>query len=347
MTQNITPTDIAAADAAPAAIVNPTVREAQSQADYNPSAKQKSAAKLSRIPVKVVQGEVLRKPDWIRVKAGSPTTRFYEIKDVLRSNKLVTVCEEASCPNIGECFGKGTATFMIMGDKCTRRCPFCDVGHGRPDPLDADEPLNLAKTIAALKLKYVVITSVDRDDLRDGGSGHFVSCIQHIRALSPGTTIEILVPDFRGRDDRALEILKAAPPDVMNHNLETTARLYKEARPGSDYQFSLNLLKKFKALHPRVPTKSGIMVGLGETDEEVLQVMQDMRDHGIEMLTIGQYLAPSSSHLRVRRYVHPDTFKMFEAKAYAMGFSHAAVGAMVRSSYHADQQAHGVLQGAV
>jgi lipoic acid synthetase len=229
---------------------------------------------------------------------------------------------------------------MIMGDKCTRRCPFCDVGHGRPDPLDKNEPLSLAKTIAALKLKYVVVTSVDRDDLRDGGSGHFVECIQNIRTLSPQTQIEILVPDFRGRDDRALEILKAAPPDVMNHNLETAPRLYKEARPGSDYQFSLNLLKKFKALHPKVPTKSGIMVGLGETDEEILQVMRDMRAHDIDMLTIGQYLAPSNSHLPVRRYVHPDTFKMFEHEAYKMGFSHAAVGAMVRSSYHADQQAH-------
>ena len=316
------------------------VREAQSVENYNPSAKQKAAAKLSRIPVKVEAGEVLKKPDWIRVKAGSPSTRFYEIKDILRSNKLVTVCEEASCPNIGECFGKGTATFMIMGDKCTRRCPFCDVGHGRPDPLDVNEPENLAKTIAALKLQYVVITSVDRDDLRDGGSQHFVDCIQRTRALSPHTQIEILVPDFRGRDDRALDILKAAPPDVMNHNLETVPHLYKEARPGSDYHFSLNLLKKFKALFPHVPTKSGLMVGLGETDEEILQVMQDMRAHNIDMLTIGQYLAPSTSHIPVRRYVHPDTFKMFEAKAYDMGFSHAAVGAMVRSSYHADQQAH-------
>jgi lipoic acid synthetase len=307
---------------------------------YDPTAKQKSADKVSRIPIKVERGEVLKKPDWIRVKAGSPTTRFYEIKDILRANKLVTVCEEASCPNIGECFGKGTATFMIMGDKCTRRCPFCDVGHGRPDPLDTDEPANLAKTIASLKLKYVVITSVDRDDLRDGGAGHFVECIRQTRELSPSTQIEVLVPDFRGRDDRALEILKAAPPDVMNHNLETVPRLYKEARPGSDYQFSLNLLKKFKALFPHVPTKSGLMVGLGETDEEILAVMRDMREHNIEMLTIGQYLAPSGHHLPVRRYVHPDTFKMFEDKAYEMGFSHAAVGAMVRSSYHADQQAH-------
>ena len=316
------------------------VREAQTVDNYNASAKQKAAAKLSRIPVKVQAGEVLKKPDWIRVKAGSPSTRFYEIKDILRANKLVTVCEEASCPNIGECFGKGTATFMIMGDKCTRRCPFCDVGHGRPDPLDVNEPENLAQTIAALKLNYVVITSVDRDDLRDGGSQHFVDCIRRTRELSPHTQIEILVPDFRGRDDRALEILKAAPPDVMNHNMETVPRLYKEARPGSDYAFSLNLLKKFKQLFPNVPTKSGLMVGLGETDEEILAVMQDMREHQIDMLTIGQYLAPSSSHIPVRRYVHPDTFKMFEEKAYAMGFKHAAVGAMVRSSYHADQQAH-------
>jgi lipoic acid synthetase len=318
----------------------PIVREAQGLDSYNPSAKQKAAAKLSRIPVKVQAGEVLKKPDWIRVKAGSASSRFYEIKDILRANKLVTVCEEASCPNIGECFGKGTATFMIMGDKCTRRCPFCDVGHGRPDPLDTQEPDNLAHTIAALKLQYVVITSVDRDDLRDGGSQHFVDCIRRTRELSPETRIEILVPDFRGRDDRALDILKAAPPDVMNHNLETVPRLYREARPGSDYAFSLNLLKKFKALFPDVPTKSGLMVGLGETDEEILDVMRDMRAHHIDMLTIGQYLAPSTSHLPVRRYVHPDTFKMFEEKAYEMGFAHAAVGAMVRSSYHADQQAH-------
>ncbi len=308
---------------------------------YDPTAKQKSQAKTSRIPIKVVAaGEVLKKPDWIRVKAGSPSTRFYEIKQILREQKLHTVCEEASCPNIGECFGKGTATFMIMGDKCTRRCPFCDVGHGRPDPLDADEPLKLAQTVAALKLKYVVITSVDRDDLRDGGAGHFVDCIRQTRALSPETRIEVLVPDFRGRDDRALGILREAPPDVMNHNLETTPRLYKEARPGSDYQFSLNLLKKFKEQVPGVPTKSGVMVGLGETDEEILQVMRDMREHHIDMLTIGQYLAPSGHHLPVRRYVHPDTFKMFEREAAAMGFTHAAVGAMVRSSYHADQQAH-------
>ena len=273
------------------------------------------------------------------MKAGSPNTRYYEIKQILRESNLNTVCEEASCPNIGECFGHGTATFMIMGDKCTRRCPFCDVGHGRPDALDQDEPLKLAQTIAKMRLKYAVITSVDRDDLRDGGAGHFVECIRQIRALSPQTQIEILTPDFRGRDERALDILQAAPPDVMNHNLETAPRLYKEARPGSDYQFSLNLLKKFKARHPHVPTKSGIMVGLGETDEEVLQVLRDMRAHDINMLTIGQYLAPSTSHLPVRRYVHPDTFKMYEQAAYDMGFTHAAVGALVRSSYHADVQA--------
>jgi lipoic acid synthetase len=317
------------------------VHQASSAVPYDATAKQKAQAKTARIPIKVVAAETLKKPDWIRVKAGSPTTRFYEIKQILRDHKLHTVCEEASCPNIGECFGQGTATFMIMGDKCTRRCPFCDVGHGRPDPLDGDEPLNLARTIAALKLKYVVITSVDRDDLRDGGAAHFVDCIRRVRELSPATRIEILTPDFRGRDDRALEILKAAPPDVMNHNLETAPRLYKEARPGSDYQFSLGLLKKFKALHPAVPTKSGIMVGLGETDEEILQVMRDMRAHDIDMLTIGQYLAPSGHHLPVRRYVHPDTFRMFEDEAQKMGFTHAAVGALVRSSYHADRQAAG------
>ena len=307
---------------------------------YNPSEKQKGAGKTARIPIKIVPAEKLPKPDWIRVKAASPTTRFYEIKDILRANNLVTVCEEASCPNIGECFGKGTATFMIMGDKCTRRCPFCDVGHGRPDPLDVNEPENLGKTIAALRLSYVVITSVDRDDLRDGGAAHFVSCIQRVRQLSPDTRIEILTPDFRGRMDKALEILKAAPPDVMNHNLETVPRLYKEARPGSDYAYSLDLLKRFKALHPDVPTKSGLMVGLGETDEEILEVMRDLRAHNVDMLTIGQYLTPSGDHLPVRRYVHPDTFRMFEAAAADMGFMHAAVGAMVRSSYHADQQAH-------
>ena len=308
-------------------------------AAYDPAAKQKSQAKTARIPIKVEAAPVLKKPEWIRVRAGSPTTRFYEIKAILREHRLHTVCEEASCPNIGECFGHGTATFMIMGDKCTRRCPFCDVGHGRPDPLDPNEPANLARTIAALALKYVVITSVDRDDLRDGGAAHFVACIGAVRERSPATRIEILTPDFRGRDDRALEILRAAPPDVMNHNVETVPRLYRQARPGSDYAFSLNLLAKFTALVPGVPTKSGLMVGLGETDDEILAVMRDLRAHGVQMLTIGQYLAPSGHHLPVRRYVHPDTFAMFEREARAMGFSHAAVGALVRSSYHADRQA--------
>jgi lipoic acid synthetase len=302
--------------------------------------KQKGAAKTARIPIKVVPAPPLRKPEWIRVKAPGPGSRFHDIKRILRDHRLHTVCEEASCPNIGECFGKGTATFMIMGDKCTRRCPFCDVGHGRPDPLDAEEPVNLAQTIAALRLGYVVITSVDRDDLRDGGAQHFVDCIRAVREHSPATAIEVLVPDFRGRLERALDALDAAPPDVMNHNLETVPRLYRQARPGSDYAHSLRLLKDFKARHPAVPTKSGLMVGLGETDEEILEVMRDLRAHGVDMLTIGQYLAPSAHHLPVARYAHPDVFAMFEREAQAMGFTHAAVGPMVRSSYHADQQAH-------
>ena len=299
---------------------------------------QKRGLKTARIPIKVVQGEALRKPEWIRVRAGGGE-RFTEIKRILREAKLHTVCEEASCPNIGECFGHGTATFMIMGDLCTRRCPFCDVAHGRPQPLDADEPRHLGETIAAMKLKYVVITSVDRDDLRDGGAGHFVDCIRAVRGLSPGTRIEILTPDFRGRLDRALEILDASPPDVMNHNLETVPRLYLQARPGSDYAHSLKLLGEFKARHPDVPTKSGLMVGLGETNDEILQVMRDLRAHAVDMLTIGQYLQPSKSHLPVLRYAHPDEFAMFEREAKAMGFSNAACGPMVRSSYHADLQA--------
>ncbi len=306
----------------------------------DPSRKQKGAAKTSRIPIKVIPAEPIPKPDWIRVKAASPSSRFMEIKSILREHRLHTVCEEASCPNIGECFGKGTATFMIMGDKCTRRCPFCDVGHGRPDPLDPNEPSNLAKTIAALRLRYVVITSVDRDDLLDGGAQHFVDCIRAVRQASPQTQIEVLVPDFRGRLDRALDILRAAPPDVMNHNLETVPRLYKQARPGSDYQHSLKLLSAFKEQVPNVPTKSGLMVGLGETDEEILAVMQDLRAHQVDMLTIGQYLAPSNAHLPVLRYVTPDQFARFEHQAKTMGFDHAAVGPMVRSSYHADLQAH-------
>ncbi|MEP6607428.1 MAG: lipoyl synthase [Burkholderiaceae bacterium] len=308
-------------------------------------AKKKGEAKTGKVFKKfaitpVPLNQALKKPEWIRVKAGSPATRFYEIKNILRAHQLHTVCEEASCPNIGECFGKGTATFMIMGDKCTRRCPFCDVGHGRPDPLDVNEPLNLARTIAALKLSYVVITSVDRDDLKDGGAQHFVDCIRAVRELAPATRIEVLVPDFRGRLDRALPILEAAPPDVMNHNLETVPRLYRHARPGSDYEHSLKLLADFKRIVPNVPTKSGVMVGLGETDEEILQVMRDLRAHNVDMLTVGQYLAPSTHHLPVLRYVHPDTFSLFEAQAAALGFSHAACGPLVRSSYHADQQAH-------
>ena len=307
---------------------------------YDATKKQKSFDKTSRIPIKVVQTERLKKPEWIRVKAAAPNSRFDEIKKILRANEMFTVCDEASCPNIGDCFGNGTATFMIMGDKCTRRCPFCDVGHGRPDPLDVNEPSNLAKSIAQMRLKYVVINSVDRDDLRDGGAAHFVECINEIRERSPLTQIEVLVPDFRGRLDKALDIFAQGLPDVMNHNLETVPRLYKQSRPGADYMHSLKLLKDFKAQHSSIPTKSGLMVGLGETDEEILEVMRDMREHDIEMLTIGQYLQPSEHHLPVMRYVHPDTFKMFEEEAYKMGFTHAAVGAMVRSSYHADVQAH-------
>ena len=299
--------------------------------------KEKGQAKVIRL---VPRGAPLAKPAWIRVRAPSPNSRFYEIKDILRRQRLHTVCEEASCPNIGECFGKGTATFMILGDICTRRCPFCDVAHGRPLAPDADEPRHLAETIALLKLKYVVITSVDRDDLKDGGAAHFVSCIGEIRQTSPRTTIEVLVPDFRGRLERALEVLGAATPDVMNHNLETVPRLYKQARPGGDYLHSLKLLREFKRAHPHVPTKSGLMVGLGESDEEILAVMRDLRAQGVDLLTIGQYLQPSPHHLRVERYVEPAVFAMFEEKAAEMGFRHAAIGALVRSSYHADRQAH-------
>ncbi|HKY02682.1 MAG TPA: lipoyl synthase [Burkholderiales bacterium] len=302
--------------------------------------KQKGAAKTSRIPIKIVPQERLPKPAWIRVRAAHANSRFGEIKSILRENNLHTVCEEASCPNIGECFGKGTATFMIMGDICTRRCPFCDVAHGRPKPLDAQEPIHLAETIAKLRLNYVVITSVDRDDLKDGGAQHFVDCIRAVRDTSPQTRIEVLVPDFRGRLDRALDILAAAPPDVMNHNLETVPRLYKQARPGSDYGHSLKLLQAFKALHPKVPTKSGLMLGLGEADEEVVQTMRDLRAHDVDMLTLGQYLQPSEHHLPVLRYVHPDAFAALDIEAQKLGFAHAAVGPMVRSSYHADQQAH-------
>jgi lipoyl synthase len=302
---------------------------------------QKRGLKTSRIPIKVVQSEPLRKPEWIRVRAGGGE-RFTEIKKILREASLHTVCEEASCPNIGECFGHGTATFMVMGDLCTRRCPFCDVAHGRPQPLDGDEPRHLGETIAKMGLRYVVITSVDRDDLRDGGAQHFVDCIRAVRALSPSTRIEILTPDFRGRLERALAVLGASPPDVMNHNLETVPRLYRQARPGSDYAHSLQLLRDFKASHPQVPTKSGLMVGLGETPEEILEVMRDLRAHAVDMLTIGQYLQPSKHHLPVARFAHPDEFKMFEARAAEMGFANAACGPMVRSSYRADRQAQDV-----
>src|SRR5687768_449142 len=301
--------------------------------------KQKGAAKTARIPIKIVPAERLPKPDWIRVRFGD-NVRFREVKRILREQKLHTVCEEASCPNIGECFGKGTATFMILGDLCTRRCPFCDVAHGKPLPPDADEPLHLAQSIAAMKLKYVVITSVDRDDLRDGGAQHFVDCIREVRTHSPRTKIEILVPDFRGRLEAALEKLFAGPPDVLNHNLETVPRLYKQCRPGADYAHSLKLLKDFKARFPDIPTKSGLMLGLGETDDEILEVLRDLRAHDVEMLTIGQYLQPSTGHLPVLRYVPPEGFKELERAAIEMGFSNAACGPMVRSSYHADQQAH-------
>ena len=299
--------------------------------------KEKGQAKT----IKIVPSAPLAKPSWIRVRAASPNSRFHEIKRILREQKLHTVCEEASCPNIAECFGKGTATFMILGDICTRRCPFCDVAHGRPLAPDAEEPRHLAETIFDLKLSYVVITSVDRDDLKDGGAQHFVDCISEVRKTSPSTTIETLVPDFRGRMERALEILLAAPPDVMNHNLETVPRLYRKARPGGDYAHSLLLLKKFKNENAHVPTKSGLMVGLGETDEEILAVMRDLRAHHVDMLTIGQYLQPSPHHLPVERYVDPAIFKEYELQAGKMGFRHAAIGPLVRSSYHADQQAHG------
>jgi lipoic acid synthetase len=303
--------------------------------------KQKGELKTARIPIKIVPVDApLRKPEWIRAKAGNSVGRFGEIKAMLREKKLHTVCEEATCPNIGECFGRGTATFMILGDICTRRCPFCDVGHGQPLAPNADEPRELAESVAALKLRYVVITSVDRDDLRDGGARHFVEVIRAVRAASPTTTIETLVPDFRGRLDIALDILGEALPDVLNHNLETVPRLYRQARPGADYEHSLQLMKDFKARYPQVKTKSGLMVGLGETDEEILEVMRDLRAHDVEMLTIGQYLAPSNHHLAVTRYVHPDTFRRFETEALKMGFSGAACAPMVRSSYWADQQAH-------
>lgn len=304
--------------------------------------KEKGAAKTSRIPIKVVWQEPLKKPEWIRVQPPQGS-RYREIKNILRENKLHTVCEEASCPNINECFTSGTATFMILGDLCTRRCPFCDVGHGRPLPPDENEPKNLAYTISLLELNYVVITSVDRDDLRDGGANHFSKCIEEIRAVSPKVNIEILVPDFRGRLEAALDSLSKHLPNVLNHNLETIPRLYKQVRPGADYQHSLTLLNNFKDRHPQIPTKSGLMLGLGETDDEILSVMLDLRKHKVNMLTIGQYLQPSESHLPALRYVEPSKFDFFKQEAIKMGFTHTVSGPMVRSSYHADQQASNVI----
>ncbi len=304
-----------------------------------PETHQRNADKLSRIPVKVEKSEnTLRKPDWIRIKlpAGDQVNR---IKQSLRENRLHTVCEEAACPNLGECFSHGTATFMIMGDLCTRRCPFCDVAHGKPQPLDEQEPNNLANTIAAMGLKYVVVTSVNRDDLRDGGAGHFAACIAAIRAESPTTTIEILVPDFRGRMDTALDILRQQPCDVFNHNLETVPRLYLEARPGANYQTSLRLLQHHKQLIPNIPTKSGLMLGIGETEAEVVQVMKDLLAHGVSMLTLGQYLQPSKDHLAVKEYIHPDQFRRYAEIAKNLGFKQVASAPLVRSSYHADLQA--------
>ncbi|OHX34594.1 lipoyl synthase [Methylomonas sp. LWB] len=308
-----------------------------------PATHQRNADKLSRIPIKLeTTGEVLRKPDWIRVKlpAGDQVNR---IKQTLRANRLHTVCEEAACPNLGECFSHGTATFMIMGDLCTRRCPFCDVAHGKPQALDAEEPAHLADTIAAMALKYVVITSVNRDDLRDGGAGHFAACIAEVRRRSPATVVEVLVPDFRGRVGKALQILAAQPCDVFNHNLETVPRLYQQARPGADYQGSLELLKLHREHLPQVPTKSGLMLGIGETEAEILAVLDDLLAHGCSMLTLGQYLQPSKDHLPVQAYIHPDQFQRYAEIATEMGFKQVASAPLVRSSYHADLQAAGIV----
>jgi lipoic acid synthetase len=312
-----------------------------------PGEKRRGAEKMARLPVKIVPTpaeERLPKPRWIRARF-SGTPEVWRLKKILRDNRLHTVCEEASCPNLGECFGHGTATFLIMGDICTRRCPFCDVGHGRPNPLDPEEPLNLARTIAAMGLRYVVITSVDRDDLRDGGAGHFVACIQAVREYNPGITLEILTPDFRGRMEVALAKLDQAPPDIFNHNLETVPRLYRQARPGADYRYSLELLRRFKERHPPIPTKSGLMLGLGETLDEVEVVLQDLRAHQVEMLTLGQYLQPSPYHLRVARYVPPEEFARLRELGQALGFTQVASAPMVRSSYHADLQARGEFSG--
>lgn len=308
---------------------------------YDPNKKALGAEKLARIPVKIETTTTpLRKPDWIRIKL--PTdNKVANLKQMLRDNRLVTVCEEASCPNLNECFSHGTATFMIMGDKCTRRCSFCDVGHGRPDPLDPNEPINLAKTVKMMQLKYVVITSVDRDDLRDGGAAHFSECVNQVREFNPGIKIEVLVPDFRGRLEKALVELAKGVADVFNHNIETVPRLYKQARPGADFQWSLRLLQEHKQHFPHIPTKSGIMVGLGENNDEIKDVLHALREHEVDMLTIGQYLQPTRYHLPVARYVTPDEFDQFAEFAKSIGFSNIASGPLVRSSYHADLQAAG------
>ena len=303
--------------------------------------KLRSADKVERIPVKVIPTKTIqRKPEWMRIRL-SASPKVQQIKDILRSHKMSTVCEEATCPNLHECFSNGTATFMIMGEICTRRCPFCDVGHGKPNPLDTEEPGNLARAIQEMGLSYVVITSVDRDDLRDGGAQHFADCIREARLLSPALKVEVLVPDFRGRMAPALDILSATAPDVFNHNMETIPRLYREARPGANYEWSLKLLKEYKALNPNVLTKSGLMVGLGETKDELLRTLDDLREHDVEMLTVGQYLQPSVNHLPVERFVHPDEFAEYTAYAESIGFTQAACGPLVRSSYHADKQARG------
>lgn len=307
--------------------------------------KYRDADKMALIPVKTVKTdhtEILPKPKWMKIKLPADSSRIKEIKNAMRKNGLHSVCEEASCPNLAECFNHGTATFMILGAICTRRCPFCDVAHGRPNAPDPNEPAKLAETIKDMGLKYVVITSVDRDDLRDGGAQHFADCITAIREKNPNIKIETLVPDFRGRMDRALTILATAPPDVFNHNLENVPRIYRQVRPGANYEWSLQLLAKFKQMHPAIPTKSGLMVGLGETNEEIVDVMRDLRHHGVTMLTLGQYLQPSRHHLSVKRYVSPKEFEEMKNEAIGMGFTHAACGPLVRSSYHADLQAQGI-----
>ena len=303
--------------------------------------KLRSADKVERIPVKVIPTNMIqRKPEWMRIRL-TASPKVQEIENILRRHKMSTVCEEAACPNLHECFSGGTATFMIMGEICTRRCPFCDVGHGKPNDLDIDEPRNLAAAIQEMGLKYVVITSVDRDDLRDGGAQHFADCIREAKILSPGLQVEVLVSDFRGRMTPALDILSKTPPDVFNHNMETVSRLYREARPGANYAWSLKLLKEYKALNPRVKTKSGLMVGLGETKDELLRTLDDLREHDVDMLTVGQYLQPSVNHFPIDRFVHPDEFAEYTAYAESIGFKQAACGPLVRSSYHADKQARG------